>query len=198
MLNARFAILSLLLLGGCAGETEMRSVSSRTAEVLNSYRSSLQDFAAAQSRLNAQSEARIDRLNQMREMRRADIGARVDAWRIAGDSDAVRKFEVISATGADSVLAAANPRLPAAALPALKYDPGETDALIKPLTELSKPLTPRQRLEQLVAYAAAVKDSYEGDLKDAAASTAAAASGTAQKTVQKEAAEAATDAAQPH
>lgn len=188
-----FSLLAIPFLAGCAGEAEMRSVSGQTAEILTAYRSSLQQFAASQTRLNAVTEARLDRLKQMRETRQAEISARVDSWKLADDEEALLQLGVVSSTGASEVLANANPQLPSPGLPALKYEPAEVDALIKPLLELKKPVTPRQRVEQLIAYGSAVRDAYEKDLAAAAASAATTATATAQKADQEEKAQAELD-----
>lgn len=187
------ACLALLMLAGCAGETEMRTVSGATAEIMSQYRSSMNEFAAAQTRLNSATEARLYRLRQMRETRQAEIGARVDSWKLADDQEALLEFEVISKAGPDEMLANANPQLPSPQLPALKYDSAEADVLIKQLIELKKAVTPRQRVEQLIAYGGAVRDDYEKNMSEATSAAAENAAATEAETKDRVNAEARAD-----
>ncbi len=165
------SLLPLFLAAGCAGEVEMQSVSGQTAAILSTYKGSLQQFANAQSELNAATEARIGRFRRMREARLTEISARADSWKLAKQEHALRQLEVLGSSGADEMLANANPQLAPPGLPALKYESGEVDAVIKRLIELKKPMTARQRAEQLIAYGTAVRTSYNESMTGAAAST---------------------------
>lgn len=187
-------IIAIAFLSGCAGEAEMQSVSGQTAAILNDYRSALQEFAASQSRLNATTEARLMRLGQLRETRRAEINARVDSWKLAGDDEALLQVGVISGTSAEEMLANASPQLPPPGLPALKYDSAEVDALIRPLIELKKPASAKRRAQQLFAYFVSADEAFHAkDLANATSATGAAEAQTAQNSKKTEEAAKAVD-----
>jgi hypothetical protein len=180
------SLLPLALLAGCAGEVEMRSVSGQTAAILNTYKGALGQFAGAQSALNAATEDRIGRLRRLREARLAEISTRADSWKLADQKHALDQLGVLGASGPDEMLANANPQLPTPGLPALKYDSGEVDAVIKPLLELKKPVTPRKRVEQLIAYGTAVRTSFEKSIAEATQSTRDAAVATSANAAEAE------------
>lgn len=190
-MNRLLATSLFLLIGGCAGEPQLRSVSSQSAAIMTTYKTSLRGFAASQTSLNASTEGRINRFKAMRQQRAAEIAARVDGWRYARNEEALRKFEVIGGVGADEMLRAANPQLPPAALPALKYDGGETEAVIKQLVDLQKPPTLRQRLIHLAGFGVAVRDSFNKDVAEAtkqsgeAAAVASDAEAATEKTAEE-------------
>lgn len=173
-MNRLIATSLFVVVGGCAGQPQLRSVSGQSAAIMTTYKSSLRGFAASQTTLNAATEARINRFKAMRQQRAAEIAARVDGWRYGRNEDALRKFEVIGGVGADEMLRAANPQLPPAALPALKYDSGETETVIKQLVELQKPPTLRQRLTHLIAFGTALRDKFNEDVSEATQQSGAA------------------------
>lgn len=157
-------IMLSVLLAGCGGEKELRSVSAQSAKMLTSYEKSLRDFAAGQSALNAETEARIQRFEGMRLEREAELSARVDTWKYIDDKASLHRLSVIAANDADDLIAAATPRLPPPGLPALKFDTGHVGEVVKQLVELQKPLTLEQRISHLVAYGAAVRKDFNEDI----------------------------------
>jgi hypothetical protein len=152
----------------------MRTVSAQSAKMLTGYSNSLRDFAAGQTALNAETEARIQRFDGMRLERESEISARVDSWRYLDDEAALGRLEVVASNDADDLIAAASPQLPPPGLPALKFDTAAVGAVVKKLVELQQPLTLEQRVAQFVAYGTAVRDALKEDLDEAAADTATA------------------------
>lgn len=172
----------LLLLTGCAGQVEMQHVAGKSSAILSTYRTSVRDFAAGQNALNAANESRLVQLAKMRDMRRAEIDTRVASWRLGGDDKAVERLAILSEASADEVLANAGLDASIAVVPALAYDSSGVDAIIKQLVELQKPVSTKQRLENLLTYGEALRDAYKtaidkakGDGVDAANETNASA-----------------------
>ena len=179
MLSGTLSILALALsLSGCAGELELQHVSGRSSAVLSAYRTSVREFAAGQNALNHANASRLLQLGQMREMRRAEIATRVASWRLGGDEVALRRFTVAGEAAAEQVLANAGPPPAPAKVPALAYDSGEVDAVIKQLVELQKPVTAAQRLKDLLAYGTALRDDYRAAIDKAKGDTAEAEGAT--------------------
>ena len=161
MLTRTVSILAFALcLPGCAGELELQRVAGQSGAVLSTYRGSVRDFAAGQNALNAANESRAVQLGRMRAIRSAEVDARVASWKLGGDAPALRRFAVISETTAEQVLANAGPAPEPTKVPALAYDSGEIDGIIKQLVELQKPVTTAQRLDDLLAYGSALRDAY--------------------------------------
>lgn len=167
-----YGIALATLLAGCGGQAELRSVSAGSANMLTSYSNSLRDFAAGQSVLNAETEARIQRFEGMRLEREAEVGARVDTWKYLDDETALNRFAVLGTIDADDLIAAATPHLPPAQpAAALKFDTGEVGQLVKGLVELQKPLTLEQQIAHFEAYGATVREAFNEDLEDASSDT---------------------------
>lgn len=176
----------LLLLQGCAGEIELRQVAGQSNAILSTYRTAVRDFAVGQTALNAANESRLLQLKRMREMREAEIEARVASWRLGGDDKALKRFAVLGDASADQVLASAeSPAAPATA-PALAYDGAPLDAILKQLVELQKPISAQQRLEDLVAYGSDLSDAYKAAIEAAKTDAAGAEAEANAKTKEEE------------
>jgi hypothetical protein len=179
----------LLLLPACAGELEMQHVAGQSSAILSTYRTSVRDFAAGQNGLNAANESRLAQLSKMREMRRAEIDARVASWRLGGDDTALNRFAIVGEASAEQVLANTGPAPGPATVPALTYDSAGVDAIIKQLVELQKPVTTGQRLEDLIAYGGALRDAYRAAIDEAKTDTADAESKTTGTAAEEETAQ---------
>ena len=176
-------LVILVFCSGCAGQTELRSVSSKTAVVLGQYRDHFNEFAARQSTLNEANTQRLQQLESMRNKRLAEINARRLAWGLAGDDASLKRLNLISSVAPDQVLAMGgilNPAPGPAAVKALKYDPAAVNAIIKDLDALREEIGILQRAEELLAFTSAVRKSINEDVKDATGDTAEAASKTGQ------------------
>jgi len=145
----------------------LQRVAGQSGAILSAYRGSVRDFAAAQNALNAADENRLVQLGRMRAIRRAEVDARVTSWRLSGDTAALRRSGVIAETTADQVLANAGPAPEAAKVPALTYDSGEVDEIIKQLVALQKPVSTAERLDDLLTYGGALRDAYRKAIDDA-------------------------------
>lgn len=160
----------------------MQHVAGKSSAILSTYRTSVRDFAAGQNALNAANESRLVQIAKMRDMRRAEIDTRVASWRLGGDDKAVKRLAILEEASADQVLANAGLEASTAVIPALVYDSGGVDAIIKQLVDLQKPVGTKQRLENFLAYGEALRDAYKtsidkakGDAADAAGETNASA-----------------------
>lgn len=164
-----------LVLGGCAGELEMRGVARQSSAILTDYRTSVRAFAAGQTALNAANESNLDQLARLRDVRQAEISARVSSWKLGADDYALRRFSAISEAGAAEVLANAAPWRDTPPPPDLALDSAQIDAVIKQLVELQRPVSLERRLGDLVDYGTAVRKTYRKGIADAAIATEQAA-----------------------
>jgi len=168
------AIAAALPLSACAGQVEMRRVAGQSATILTTYRNSVRDFAAGQTALNIANEQRLDQLRNETADREAEIANRRDGWDLAGDKEALRRFAVVSKVKGDDVLADMAPRLPTTPPAALSYDSSNTDAVLKRVISLGKPITVEQQLQDLVAFGTKLRERYRDNLQKATGDAAKA------------------------
>ena len=176
------ALMLLVLCSGCAGQTELRSVSSKSAVILSDYRDHFADFAARQSTLNQANAERLQQLEAMRNKRLAEINTRRLAWDLAGDEVSLKRLNLASSVTPDQILATGgvlNPAPGPIAVKALEYDPAAVNVIIKNLDALREEIGILQRAEELLAFGSAVRKAINEDVEKASNDTDVAASETA-------------------
>lgn len=172
----------LLVLSGCAGEGDVRSVSAKTAVVLSEYRDNFTRFAEQQTALNTANERRLEQLQAMRNDKLAEIQARRLGWEIAGDSASVKRLDIISSVGVDQILAEGtliNPLPPPPPVPPVKYDPAAVNAVIAELNGLSQEIGILDRAEEWLAFGSGIREAIKNDVGKASEGTAQATTTTA-------------------
>lgn len=175
------AALSALLCG-CAGEMAMRDTARESAAVLNQYRSGLSNFASEQSKLNSETLAGIQHLRDLRDERRAEIASRLTAWRLAGRKPALDEFAMLTERNADAIIAS-NKMLspaPAPAAPAVSFDAGAVNSVIKQLLLLEKPQSLADRAKTFLQFTDGVRTAMDEDVDEAATATKEAVTETRQ------------------
>ncbi len=177
------SVLAIIVtLPACAGEMAMRSVSSRSAGILNQYRSVFQEFAARQTESNAANASRINRLSELRDERTTEIQSRIRSWRVAGNERALSGFSTLAATNAEAIIASLNPAPSASAGKSLRFDAAPVDSVIKQLVELQQPRTPAEQVVGVVGFLGSLRSAYDSAVTAASGQTAAATTDTAGNT----------------
>jgi len=160
-----------LLLGGCAGRQEMRTLAGDSATVLNDYRRELTGFAERQTAMNTDNQRRVQHFSETREMSEGFVRQRLLALEIAGDKGALEAYRLLTSSGAADLIAQSplltvpeGPALP----PAVKFDASGVEKLTGQLNALRKPPTFWEQVRRVVAYRDELRDAYEATLSEAA------------------------------
>lgn len=158
----------LFALSGCAGERELRSVSAQSASILGQYRSEFVRFSTAQNQLNAANAARLRAFEGEREFRASATQSRTLTWRLAGDREALSRFEMLTENNAASILTGTDAASvqPAAPEP-LRFDAAPVEAVIRQLGAIQRPRTFTERAGDLLGFAVALRAEYEKALSTA-------------------------------
>ncbi|HVQ10220.1 MAG TPA: hypothetical protein VMS43_17520 [Allosphingosinicella sp.] len=174
---------ALLLLPACAGEHQLRSVSSQSAAILGQYRTQLVRFSTAQNQLNAANAARLRAYEGERQFRLSEIQSRTMAWRLAGERDVVGRFELLTQRDAATILAVTDGASgqPAPAEP-LRFDAAPVEAVIRQLTALQRPRGLVDYARDTFRFATALRAKYEESLSGATSTTTASAGASAAAT----------------
>jgi hypothetical protein len=174
-------LAAALALSACAGEPELRSVSAQSAAILGQYRSEFVRFSTAQNQLNAANAARLRAFERERELRATEIQSRMLTWRLAGDGDALSRYEALTERDAASLIAITDASsVQPAAPPPMRFDATPVEAVIRQLTALQRPRTFPERARDLLGFAVSLRAEYEDALSSATEDAAADATASAE------------------
>jgi hypothetical protein len=170
------AVLPLVVLTGCAAPG-LRELAGAEASSLNTYRTSLQEFANQQSQLNADNDQRLRRLAELRARNDAYVAERLTALAVNADKSASEIYGLVTAHSASDITTnsvALHAAQPTASSPVAAYDATQVTAVVKELTTLSTPPSRWTQLAGDIAYAKSVKDAYQTSLTAATKAAGAA------------------------
>lgn len=176
MRHAYIILLALPVLGGCASNRDYRGLASSTGVMVETLKTGTSEFIADQNALNVENADRLDRM--MAYAGRAEMASsrQVMSWTATGDAAALATYGSATKVDADAIVASMKSK---ASRAAPLDDAGAGDAYDKAseaLGKLSAKPTGLHVLAGLLAYADAVKNSYD-DLKEEAAEDAKVTSG---------------------
>lgn len=173
MRHAYIILLVLPALAGCASNREYRGLASSTGVIVETLKTGTGEFIADQNALNVENAERLDRM--MVYAGRAEMASsrQVMSWTATGDAAAIATYGSATKVDADAIVALMKSK---ASRAAPLDDAGAGDAYDKAseaLGKLSAKPTGLHVLAGLLAYADAIKNSYD-DLKEKAAEDAKA------------------------
>lgn len=175
MRHAHILLLMLPALGGCASNRDYRGLASSTGVMVETLKTGTSEFIADQNALNGENAERLDRM--MAYAGRAEMASsrQVMSWTATGSSGPLATYASAIRVDANAIVATMKSR---ASRAAPLDDAGAGDAYDKAseaLGKLAAKPTGLHVLAGLLAYADAVKSSYD-DLKEKAAQDAKATS----------------------
>lgn len=173
MRHAYVLLLMLPALGGCASNRDYRGLASSTGVMVETLKTGTGEFIVDQNALNVENADRLDRM--MVYAGRAEMASsrQVISWTAAGASGPLATYASAAKVDAEAIIASMKSR---ASRAAPLDDAGAADAYEKAseaLAKLSAKPTGLHLLAGLLAYADAIKTSYD-DLKEKAAEDAKA------------------------
>jgi hypothetical protein len=161
-----FCLLTVLLLGGCAGRSEMRAVASQSSAILNQSQIEAARYADAQTRYEATAQATIASFSMMTAIGDQEADSVQTTWidssmrSIYGDlrPRSLADYQKI----VDDATAA-----PVAA-PTITIDTSKVRQAVARLNELAKEQTLESQLAFLTTFAKTVSAAYQDAQKKAA------------------------------
>ncbi len=146
--------------GGCASTPEVRNLSDKTGLYVTSLREGTAEFVAAQSRLNAQNEAHLQRLSAKAAAAGAQVQRQRLAWTSGQERAALDAQKLASNVTAADVVAALKPSTVQPATVTFAGGKGYSDAA-EALSEVSAKPSTLAVLRGLVAHALDIRGSLE-------------------------------------
>lgn len=158
------------VLAGCASTPRVRDLASTTGVYVQSLDSGTNDFIAAQNRLNASNQARLQLLDQRSEGFRTETRQQRFAWIDAGDRLRLSSLDSVTTRTPEAIVADlhAKPLQPASVRSAAGDAYGATAEALAKVATKPKPLLV---LGEFVQFARAVNEGYDKLKKDAEKST---------------------------
>jgi len=160
------SIISMLMLAGCAGQQAAREVSGTSASLVQDMQTSVARLAKAENTLNQKNEAQLARQQAEANLITSGAGARLGAWRAAGDEEAEKIFtgapratgqEILTQTGA----LAAGSTISVKPLPTPDAD--SVEAVVQALNKLSDKPSFTDRMAVLIDFGKEVQAAYVKD-----------------------------------
>lgn len=162
------------VLAGCASTPRVRDLASSTGVYVQSLDSGTNDFVAAQNRLNASNQVRLQLLDQRSEGFRTETRQQRFAWIDAGDRQRLSSLDSVTTRTPEAIVADLRAKpLQSASVRATASE--GYNATAEALAKVATKPKPLLVLGEFVQFAQAVNESYDKLKKAAEESTDAAA-----------------------
>jgi hypothetical protein len=169
-------LLALIVTTACASTPAVRSLASQNGAYVQSLSNGTDSFIASANELNAQGEARLQRLSGDSATLESEAREQRLAWDDSGDSVRAATFDRVSSLTAGEIIDAMSPSIvsPVSVAPVK----GGYAASIKALAEVSTRPETSSEVMELLTFGWSIRSAY-GDLQDKAAKADAGAGAAA-------------------